>query len=93
VAQRNEMEHLRSRLVALSAENKRLSDEVAHLDDPAQLETLARERLGLVKPGEDAYYFVDPVDPKSTPAPGAPQGRSMFSRVWGWLADLFRGSG
>lgn len=93
VQQRNDMERLRSRLVALSAENKRLADEVARLDDPAELETLARERLGLVKPGEDAYYFVEAKEPEADAKPAAPEERSVFSRAWGWLTELFRGSG
>lgn len=93
VQQRNEMEHLRGRLADLSKENERLAEEVARLDDPAELEALARERLGLVKPGEDAYYFVEQPDPEPSAPPGAPEGRSVFSRAWGWVVDLFRGSG
>ncbi len=42
----------------LSEENKKIEAEVHALrSDPAKIEQLARERLGLVRPGEVVYQF------------------------------------
>lgn len=89
--QRSDMEALETRLAAIAAENERLAAEVARLEDPAQLETLARERLGLVRPGEDAYLFVEP--PPTGPERATDEAPSVFERAWGWLVSLVRGSG
>ena len=91
--QRSEMNRLEDRLTALSAENRRLSEQVARLQSPEELEALARQRLGLVKPGEDAYYFVDPPSAEPTPATARREERSVVSRAWSWLTELVRGSG
>jgi cell division protein FtsB len=52
----------RARLAALELQAQQLEDEndsignaIAKLDDPAELERLARECLGMVKPGEIAF--------------------------------------
>jgi cell division protein FtsL len=57
-----ELEHQRR---ALLAENRRLREEVRRLYDPAYVERLAREQLGLVRPGEVAVVLV----PSPTPTP------------------------
>ncbi len=52
----------------LTATNAALADEVRALrTDPGRLEAIAREELGLVKPGELVYEFrvVPPTPPKS----------------------------
>lgn len=49
---------LRGRADALEAHNEKLRDDVRRLrDDDAYLERVARERQGLVKPGETVYRF------------------------------------
>ncbi|HVL80113.1 MAG TPA: septum formation initiator family protein, partial [Actinomycetota bacterium] len=55
VAQKMRMHRLEARLVELQRNNEELEAEVRRMQDPQELEILARERLGLVKPGEDAY--------------------------------------
>lgn len=57
-----ELEHQRE---ALLAENRRLREEIRRLHDPAYVERLAREELGLVRPGEIAVVLV----PEPTPTP------------------------
>lgn len=91
VQQRGDMEGLEARLAALAAENERLAEEVARLENPEELEALARERLGLVKPGEDAYYFVEPSSPEADEAPA--EEPPPLSRAWSWLTELIRGGG
>ena len=52
--QRGRIFELERRAAELEAENEALSSEVARLHDPAELERLARECLGMVAPGEIA---------------------------------------
>jgi cell division protein FtsL len=46
---------LRGRIAELEQSNKALADEKAKLSSPAYVEKIAREELGLVKPGEVPY--------------------------------------
>jgi len=55
----------------LTGANAALADEVRHLrTDPARVEAIAREELGLVKPGEIVYEF-RPTTPPTAPPEGA----------------------
>jgi cell division protein FtsB len=89
VQQRSDIASLEQRLAALRTENGRLSKDVDRLSDPKELEVLARERLGLVRPGERAY-FVEPVKPKQAPAEKAAHA-SLLDRAWTWLSSILRG--
>jgi cell division protein FtsB len=90
LAQRDRISSLEGRLLQLRSENELLSEDVERLSNPKELEVLARERLGLVKPGERAY-FVEPTKPKPTAAPkDAPQA-SWWDRSWDRFASLLRG--
>jgi cell division protein FtsB len=67
---------LQQEIQQLSDENQKIQDEIHALrSDPAKIEQLARERLGLVRPGEVVYQFQSsspaqsPLDP---PAPRRP---------------------
>ena len=52
---RNEIDHLKK-------DNARLSKEVAALKyDAAYLERMARDKIGLARPGEVVYYYGDPL--------------------------------
>jgi cell division protein FtsB len=54
------LERIESRIRALEDENKRLRREVAGLrSDPYQVEKLAREDLGLVRPDEIIFEIVE----------------------------------
>jgi cell division protein FtsB len=51
---------LRSEIDHLRTDNARLSQEVAALKtDPAFIERLARDKIGLARPGEVVYYYGD----------------------------------
>jgi len=52
---------LRAEIVHLKQDNLRLLQEVRDLKhDPAYLERLARDKIGLARPGEIVYYYGDP---------------------------------
>jgi len=52
---KNETAAIRARMQELEQANKALTEEKVKLSNPAYLEKLAREELGLVKPGEVPY--------------------------------------
>jgi len=56
---------LRSDIVRLREENLRLQGEIKTVRSDAYVETVAREQLGLVKPGDRAIVLVGP--PSSAP--------------------------
>jgi cell division protein FtsB len=54
------LQHVESRIQALEVENERLRMQVTGLrSDPYQIEKLAREDLGLVRPDEIIFEIVD----------------------------------
>ena len=89
VSQRGRIDQLSERRAALRAENARLAEEASRLSDPNELEVLARDRLGLVRPGE-RIYFIEPseLEPRRSQTEADP---SLWSRAWSWLGSLVRG--
>jgi len=60
-----EVAQLRQRIAGLEEENKRLKEELeAVKKDPEYIESLARKELGLIKPGETKYKFIEPEEEK-----------------------------
>ena len=88
LVQRERIDSLEERRTALRTENDRLERQAARLSDPAEVEALARDRLGLIRPGEKAY-FVEPTQPPDAPAAEAEP--SIWSRAWSWVTSLVRG--
>lgn len=94
VNQRTQLENLESRLAQLDVQNKRLQSEIGRLQNPAEFEVLARERLGLVKPGERAYLLVSPdATPIPPPVPTLPEAKPWWSRLWSSVVEFFKGKG
>lgn len=61
IDQRQRAEALASEVGALQAENARLAAEIAALrSDPRAIERLAREELGMVRPGETVFLVREP---------------------------------
>jgi cell division protein FtsB len=100
VDSRQQVEAAREHLERLTAENRRLETDVAALATDAEIERLAREKLGYVRPGETAYVVVDPplsaMDPvEAPPADEIEDVRTWVDRIWDFLtgADVADGSG
>lgn len=55
VAVYQEKQHIEQQLQELQQRNDELEQEKAKLQDPKNIESVAREQLGLVKPGEVPY--------------------------------------
>ncbi len=93
VEQRQQVAASRARLTALETENAKLRDEVAALQTPLEIERLAREKLGLVREGEEAYVVLEPaqtatVFPEDELVPAAepaPEERPWYLRLWDYV--------
>jgi cell division protein FtsL len=66
--QRSQTNKAREQLETLRSENARLTRESKRLSTDAEIERIARERYGLVKPGERSFVIL----PTPTTAPPAP---------------------
>ena len=84
LAQRRSLAAAEARLHVLKTENKSLDQRVARLQDDAEIERLAREQYGLVKPGEEAYAILPSPSPAPPPTPAkkASANRNWAERLW-----------
>ena len=58
VAQRNRLSELERQTQIVEELNQKLSQQIAELKDPAHIEVIARECLGMVRPGEIGFVIV-----------------------------------
>ena len=68
------------RLTTLEEDNAALQADAAALNTDEEIEKLAREKLGYVRPGETAYVVLDP--PGSNQAPPVEEVLSVDDRTW-----------
>ena len=77
------------RLTTLEEENAALQADAAALNTDEEIEKLAREKLGYVRPGETAYVVLDPPGSNQTPAAEVEvlvvDDRTWVDRVWDFL--------
>ena len=60
----NEIDQIRAQISRMNAENKSLTDQVSSLkSDPKSIERIAREEMGLARPGEMIFKLPDPSKP------------------------------
>lgn len=87
-----------AQLASLEAENELLQADVAALNTDEEIEKLAREKLGYVRPGETAYVVLDPPealereDTAPVQAPAEEGDGTWVDWIWDFLtgADLER---
>ena len=70
LSQRSNLSSTAARIRVLGAENAKLQQRAKQLKTDAEVERLAREQYGLVKPGEQAFAILPPKPPP--PPPPAP---------------------
>jgi hypothetical protein len=83
VEQRSALGQARATAARLAVDNRSLRADVAQLQTPAEIERLARERYGLVRPGQEEYailpapgYHLPGAPPVTVPVGPAPPGRT-----------------
>jgi cell division protein FtsB len=81
VAQRQEIAATQERLDGLVADNDALDNKVDSLANPIEIERIARDDLGYVRPGETAYVVIDPDAEDDQPAMGATGGTAETDRT------------
>ena len=92
ITQQNQVERSATRLAALQAENQALSEEIEMLATDAEIERLAREQFGLVRPGEVAYVVVTPEELPVAEDISDPVVRSDVRPWWRRVLDFVTGS-
>jgi len=98
IAERRSVTQAQDTLLALRAENERLAGEVAVLETDQEVERLAREQFGLVRPGEAAFVVVAPAGeelaapPEEEPTLDDPGEQPWWRDLWNFLTggDLVR---
>jgi hypothetical protein len=85
LAQRASLATAQTRLKVFTDQNAKLAADAQKLQTDAEIERLARERYGLVKPGEKAFVLAPAPKgpaPASTPAKAKAAPRGVISRLW-----------
>ena len=84
LAQRRSLVAAQTKVKVLTTQNKNLDQRVEALQNPDEIERLAREQYGMVKPGEGAYAILPtPAPPTTTPPAKSPvPKRNILQRMW-----------
>ncbi|GMQ85406.1 MAG: hypothetical protein BMS9Abin07_0972 [Acidimicrobiia bacterium] len=89
VDQRRAVEESRQQLAALEAENRKIAEDVSALSTDAEIERVARDQYGLVRPGETGYVIVSPPDADTADdtviVPVEEAHRPWWARIWDWI--------
>jgi cell division protein FtsB len=90
VDQQQEVAEAQATLDELTRENAILTGQVTALQTPLEIERLAREKLGYVRPGEAAYVVIEEVAPVDFPsdvtrAPAESEAIPFLSRMWDFV--------
>ena len=92
LAQERAVDLAATQLEAIQAENARLEAEIVALQTPQEIERIAREQLGLVRPGEVGYVVVAPPGATTTTVPPEPTlDRPSEQPWWNDLWDFLTG--
>ncbi len=80
----------RAQLAALEEDNELLAADIAALETDEEVEKLAREKLGYVRPGETAYIVLDPPEEVTRPQPEPddlviPEERTWVDMIWDFV--------
>ncbi len=94
--QEQQLASVRREYARVRAENRSLRKRIAEIKSPEYIERYAREKLGLIKPGETAYVVLPPnrsVSPSQTPTRSIEPTRSVeatgtWDRIRAFFSEL-----
>lgn len=91
VSQQRQIDRAQEQLSALEDENATLTEDIEMLGTDAEIERIAREQYGLVRPGEIAYVVVTPEESVVVTVPSndsivRSDQRPWWRRVWDFVA-------
>ncbi len=92
ISQQRQIERSQEQLEALTSENRGLAEDIEMLGTDAEIERIARDQFGLVRPGEVAYVVVTPDPPVVAESPPDPVVRSDERPWWRRVWDFATGS-
>jgi hypothetical protein len=72
----------------LEKQNEQLTGRLNRLSDVAYMEKLARERLGVVRPGETSYVIVPAPAPLRPAAATEPEPKGLRQQAAEWVKEL-----
>ncbi|HYN98919.1 MAG TPA: septum formation initiator family protein [Actinomycetota bacterium] len=87
-AQREQVAEIEAKVGALQERNDALTGRLNRLSDIAYMEKLAREQLGLVRPGETSYVIVPAPAPVKPVSDVEPEPQGIRQRIAEWIKDL-----
>ncbi|MGI8493528.1 MAG: FtsB family cell division protein [Acidimicrobiales bacterium] len=84
--QRRSISSTEARIHVLSAENQKLTERASQLQSDSEIERIARQQYGLVKPGERAVAILPSPAPTTTapPRPTAKRGGGFLRSLEFW---------
>lgn len=87
LAQGRQVEQTRTQYETVATENRRLEEQIEVLNTPLEIERIAREQYGLVRPGETALRAVPSGEPPPDIGPdfAAPVDRPWYTKLWDFL--------
>ncbi len=80
--QQRDLELARTEFADLQQRGKELSARIQALNTPIEIERLARERLGYVRPGETAFVVMDPPVEAVAPQTVVTEESTALSHPW-----------
>lgn len=92
ITQQAQVDRTEVQLAAIQEQNRALSEDIEMLDSDAEIERLAREQFGLVRPGEVAYVVVAPDELPVAVEVADPIVRSDVRPWWRRVLDFVTGS-
>jgi cell division protein FtsB len=89
IASNRQVTSAEQQLAGLESENAQLQADVDALNTEEEIERLARDKLGYVRPGETAYVVLDPPGADDTPIVNGDESveapATWVDRVWDFL--------
>ncbi|HEX2052927.1 MAG TPA: septum formation initiator family protein [Actinomycetota bacterium] len=86
--QRRQVTEVEAEIARLEKRNAELTGRLNRLSDVAYMEKLAREQLGVVRPGETSYVIVPAPAPLRPVAVSEPEPAGLRERAAAWVKDL-----